>query len=500
MSYSDEYDEYEESEYEEISGDFDYIANSVLVPINFAILMNPNEIRAKHFAETFVIIRSRKQEAMVKVFPSQSCQPGYVEIPKLLMQSLKLSEGQGVSIEASEIRIKADAIQIAPLFDPGMTDYQQDLSNYFRSDFHGVSSGIGFSIYVRGSILNFVVLKTLPNTFCYTNSSTRIVFNNQRINFASIPSLLSDLVFKPEVEEQIKKLILLPITHTNIFASTCLRFSNGILITGTRSTGKTAILTAISKSLKHNSCILDAFEFATANLNDAFAKLQRVFAYAIECSPSVLMIDNLNTILNNKKLYMLFLSLLDRAISQSNIIVVATINDLSQVDKSIIRDGRFAFIIELSLPTKVERQVLITKKLRGIRYSDRTIEIVSDTNTEGNTCAEVIEITERAVFSMFNKKQFPSDQEIISQLNTQIDASDFPRIEPKPNDLKEANGLNDLSINDLMGMNQSKIESDANADDKSTTVFEEFFDFGLSKKDADENRNNNNNNDFADFF
>ena len=187
---------------------------------------------------------------------------------------------------------------------------------------------------------------------------------------------------------------------------------------------------------------------------------------------------------------MLFLSLLDHSTSRGNIIVVATTNDISRVDKSLLRDGRFAFTVELAPPSTSERRDLILKRLRGIRYSEQTIETVAQEMTEGNTCDEITEMTERAVFAMFNKKQFPSDQEVIEQLNAQIQLTDFTRIGVASFEKKQANkdNLNDLSFNDLMSNHQNtKNELEAySMDDTKKGVFDDFYDIGQIQNNGEQ--------------
>ena len=273
-----------------------YSFQAINIPLNFAILMNPEQIRMNHFSETFLEIEAPKVQTLVRAYPSPTCPFDCIQIPVLLFESLKLKKDDKVVVYASEKRIHADAIQIAPLFDPGTTDYTIDLTKYFKADFHAVSDKIMFSIYTRGSILHFIVLKTLPNGLCYADGSTRIVFKREEEKVKKHKLDFNEMIFDDEIKYLVKTLTFFPLKNLSLVDGTLLKLSYGIMIYGKSGTGKTSLLKAISNKISENSIIVDSYNIFQLPFQEACLKLQECFSEAVQNQPFVLMFDNIHLI------------------------------------------------------------------------------------------------------------------------------------------------------------------------------------------------------------
>ena len=446
-SYDSDYDDYEESEQEdEGSPENHFKILPTAVPLNFAVIMNPERIRAIRITDTrCALVRGKKNVSMlVKVIPSASCPVDCVLVPKLLQFSLDVARDDSLCILPFDGKMQADAIQIVPLFDPGHTDYTSVLTEYFSTDYHPVSVGSAFAIYVAGNVLNFRVLNILPTDRCIAWKKTRIVvINPQRAppNATLLGRHFSDLAVTADVLNQVSKFIQLPVQHPALLKSLGLKTSNGVLIYGGKGAGKSSLLLAISRETKVPFLFVKIPDLMNLDPEQAMAKLHESFAYVLDQSPALLLLDDIQAItrglknhkhVKERRLASTFVSLLDRCLADQGVVVVATASHHDDVDSSLHRLGRFAFEISLSDPLPAQRAEIITLNTVGVNIEAKDIVKLSGKTTDKRTCAEVANITEVAVNRMIRRycpnpeKRFVPDNEIFKAAQNTVEITDFP--------------------------------------------------------------------------
>ena len=479
FEYSD-CDGYDSDEYDDAVQSSDGIKCEVKVtsiPLNFSILMNSSQMKQNHLSR-FASIQSRNHSAMVKVFESETCQQGKVEIPKYLRLSLNLSEGDTVAIKPCDAKSPASAIQIVPLFDTGNTDYSSDLIKYFQTDFHLVGQGIAFSFYTRGSILSFKINKTIPTEPCYTTPKTRIyLVKNEDSKNMSLGKHLSDLVIPSDLLKLKEKLIDLPIQYPNILYSVGVRNSNAVIFYGAKGYGKTSILKAIAKDSHVPYMFVntpDLLKLIDINLKKALEELKSCFSFAIKVSeepPSILIFDDFDDLAcgikgaktpQKRQFVSLFISLLDRALDVPGIVVIASASSKANFDDSLRRYGRFCFEVELKPPKSAQRAEIIKKNTVGINFEKQLLQKISKKPTKNKCCSEVETIADIAVMEMIQEKihgndsVFPKDNEIYEAFNNSI-----LKLEHFPVSIAESNSNSD--INQLAQV-ENKSENDSTQD------------------------------------
>ena len=445
MTSDSDYSDYEDSEQDEGSPENHFKILSTAVPLNFCLIMNPERIRAIRVTETrCALVRGRKNLYILsKVIPSENCPVDSVIVPKLLQFSLDVSIHDSLCVLPFDGKIQADAIHIVPLFEPGLTDYTRLLSEYFSTDYHPVSVGSAFSIFVNQNVLNFRVIKILPTDRCIAWKNTRVVMvkpSAAPTNSTLLGRHFSDMALTVEAVNQIGQYVLLPVQHPVLLKSLGVRTGNGVLVCGGHGAGKSTVLMAISREAKVPYLFVKIPDLMAREPEQAMTYLQESFAYVAERRPALLLLDDLhamghifkpNTLVSEARLAALFISLLDRTLAEPGVVVVATANHPEDLDESLHRLGRLAFQISLPDPLPSQRAEIIRLNTVGVSIDPADILKLSGSTTDRKSCADVALLAEVAVNSMIRnnlqtQSRFLTDADIFRASQNQLKISDFP--------------------------------------------------------------------------
>ena len=187
------------------------------------------------------------------------------------------------------------------------------------------------------------------------------------------------------------------------------RLPRGILITGEPGTGKTLLTKAIAGESN-----VPLFFITMAMLNDKTKHIEvikNVFKEARKSSPSIIFIDEIHRMVGrynfafetNHQILNQLLVEMDGFEENNNLIVIATANEKDEIDKSLLRAGRFDRHIHIDLPnTDNRRQILLYHSINKNFDSDVSFEEIVN-KTAGCSAADLETIlNEAAILSMRN--------------------------------------------------------------------------------------------------
>ncbi len=187
---------------------------------------------------------------------------------------------------------------------------------------------------------------------------------------------------------------------TNFFASRetyetyGLPWKRGILLIGSPGNGKTHTVKAAINQMQ-KPCLY-VRSFAVSDLfGNSEANIQKVFQRARDSAPCILVLEDIDSLINEKN-RSFFLNELDGFTSNQGIIIVATTNHPDQIDPAIInRPGRFDRKYYFELPALTERVAYIklwNDKLKSpMRLSDAAIAQIAEL-TDGYSFAYLKEL------------------------------------------------------------------------------------------------------------
>jgi len=174
----------------------------------------------------------------------------------------------------------------------------------------------------------------------------------------------------------IQELIIWPTLNYRLYGRRDLETSKGILLSGPTGCGKTLLVHAIAGELNLPIFYLTPNKISNplSGLNEK--KIQNLFRIAAKNSPSIIFIDDIDTIAlkrdfnsrdyEKKIIYQLMYSIDELRVNRDIcVIIIGATNYLDQLDDSIRRPGRFDKEIEFKIPSFTTR----FKILKDLKYN-----------------------------------------------------------------------------------------------------------------------------------
>lgn len=176
------------------------------------------------------------------------------------------------------------------------------------------------------------------------------------------------VIVDEKVEQELRSLIRLVV---NPFAAERIgvRLPTGLLLLGPPGTGKTLIARLIATQSKRSFLPITSAEITEAK------SVSRVFARAKENGPSLIFMDEMDSLLPGNPGYLnqyyvqiveQFLIEISALQPEHNVFLVGTTNHPENIDPRVLRGGRFSEKIEIGLPGPKEVGRLLTKYLKGV--------------------------------------------------------------------------------------------------------------------------------------
>lgn len=174
--------------------------------------------------------------------------------------------------------------------------------------------------------------------------------------------------------ESLKRSVLYPIKYPFAFENVSL--NRGILLYGKPGTGKTLLAESLAGECEAKFLKISGTDLESKWVGETEAKWRELFANAIENQPSIIFIDEFDSVVkergrgansgNSDKVVNQILSLMsDLEKSNDNVFVIATTNKPETIDSAIKRSGRFGKQIEIPLPDRNGLDAILEIHTRG---------------------------------------------------------------------------------------------------------------------------------------
>jgi AAA+ superfamily predicted ATPase len=189
----------------------------------------------------------------------------------------------------------------------------------------------------------------------------------------------ADIAGQDAALEQLKNVVELPLTHRSYFEALRVEPQSGVLLYGPPGNGKTLLAKAVATESNAHFELISGPEILSKWVGESEANLRKLFARARQLAPSVVLIDELDSIAPRRdrvsqhhdvQVLSQLLVLLDGLEARGSLAIVATSNRLEAIDPALRRPGRFDYHIEVPVPDYQGRlailQVCLAKmKTRG---------------------------------------------------------------------------------------------------------------------------------------
>jgi SpoVK/Ycf46/Vps4 family AAA+-type ATPase len=148
-----------------------------------------------------------------------------------------------------------------------------------------------------------------------------------------------------------------------------IEFPSAIVLHGPPGCGKTFAVERLIEFIDWPSYSIDSKTVGSPYIHETSKKISDVFGKAIDDAPSVIVIDEMESFLSNRRsesssgLHHVeevaeFLRRIPEAI-KNKVLIIAMTNLIEMIDPAILRRGRFDHIIEVGMPSRIEVALLL---------------------------------------------------------------------------------------------------------------------------------------------
>ena len=222
---------------------------------------------------------------------------------------------------------------------------------------------------------------------------------------AEIKTTFADVAGQNEAKEMLKEIVEFlhkPQKYADIGAS----LPKGALLVGPPGTGKTLIARAVAGEAKGPFFAISGSEFVQMFVGMGAAKVRDLFRQANEKAPCIIFIDEIDAIGkrrdsglggNDEREQTLnqLLTEMDGFDGRKGVVILAATNRPEDLDKALLRPGRFDRRIQMELPDLEGRKAILNVHLKKVKHEAVDIDIVARA-TAGTSGAELANIVNEA--------------------------------------------------------------------------------------------------------
>lgn len=178
---------------------------------------------------------------------------------------------------------------------------------------------------------------------------------------------------------KIREMIELPLRHPELFKRLGVEAPKGVLLHGPPGTGKTMLAKAVAGETSSNFISISGPEIMSKFYGESEGKLRDIFKEAEENAPSIIFIDEIDSIAPKRdevtgeaerRIVAQLLSLMDGLNSRGKVVVIGATNRPNSIDEALRRPGRFDREIEIGIPDRNGRFEILQIHTRGMPLAD----------------------------------------------------------------------------------------------------------------------------------
>ncbi|MCK9312565.1 MAG: CDC48 family AAA ATPase [Methanocorpusculum sp.] len=293
-----------------------------------------------------------------------------IRIDKYTRANAGVNPGDCVTVEKVAEQIPATSVTLIP---PG------DLSPSFPSeDDEYLISLINFPVskddilpiktYHPGPPVEFKVSSIEPENACILTKITDLIFEDEEgfdgtksITYEDIGGLKGEL-------RRVREMIELPLRHPELFETLGIEPPKGVLLYGPPGTGKTLIAKAVANESGAHFISIAGPEIISKYYGESEQKLRELFEEAEDNAPSIIFIDELDSIAPKRedvngeverRVVAQLLTMMDGISDRGQVIVIGATNRPDAIDPALRRPGRFDREIEIGVPSETDRMEIL---------------------------------------------------------------------------------------------------------------------------------------------
>src|SRR5437867_5112966 len=320
-------------------------------------------------------IKGGKRRTVAKCLPLYPSDEGkgIIRVDGLLRNNAGVAIGD--TVEITKIKaVPAEKIMVAPLEAIPSID-----ERYLADALESVPLIKGDNVMVPyfGGRLTFQVIGVTPaadavlvtqKTVFHIAEKGETLRGVPQVTYEDIGGLTDEI-------KKVREMIELPLRHPEIFEKLGIEAPKGVLLYGPPGTGKTLLAKAVANESNAHFISISGPEIMSKFYGESEARLREIFKEAKEKSPSIIFIDEIDSIAPKReevtgeverRVVSQLLSLMDGLEARGKVIVIAATNRPNAIDPALRRPGRFDREIEIKVPDKNGRLEILQIHARNM--------------------------------------------------------------------------------------------------------------------------------------
>jgi transitional endoplasmic reticulum ATPase len=295
--------------------------------------------------------------------------------------------------------------------------------------------------FIQPQIIAFKVVEIEPEEAVIITKNTSIEFSDKpaagfegvkRFSYEDIGGLKDEL-------QRLRETIELPLRHPELFQKLGIEPPKGVLLYGPPGTGKTLIAKAVASESGAHFIPIAGPEVISKYYGESEQRLRDVFEEARENAPSIIFIDELDSIAPRReevtgeverRVVAQLLTMMDGLEERGQVVVIGATNRVDAIDAALRRPGRFDREIEIGVPSELDRIEILKIHTRGMPLAEDVSLDVLAQQTHGFVGADLAALAREAAIRALRRylpeldlEKEEIDQETLDKLR--VLGSDF---------------------------------------------------------------------------
>jgi transitional endoplasmic reticulum ATPase len=297
---------------------------------------------------------------------------------------VRLNAGAGIDDRVEVERLDAESatsVHLSPVEAPvGPFDVRSVVAEHVVG--RPVVKGDVVRIEVMGKSVDLVV------TACKPQADAVIVTPTTEVEVSEEPAKVPTAVPRVTYEDigglrdevrKVREMIELPLRHPEVFRKLGVEPPKGVLLHGPPGTGKTLLAKAVANETRSSFFHIGGPEIVSKFHGQSEENLREVFDQAREQAPSIIFIDEIDSIApkrddtpgeSERRMVAQLLSLMDGLQDRGRVVVIAATNRPDSIDPALRRPGRFDREIEIGVPDREGRLQILQVHTRSMPLAE----------------------------------------------------------------------------------------------------------------------------------
>jgi transitional endoplasmic reticulum ATPase len=318
---------------------------------------------------------------------------GLIRIDGYTRNKLEVGINDTVDIRRVETK-EAQQITLAPTEPLRIMGAEEYLASFLEGQL--VTKGDVIPLNVMGQRIDLVVISTAPGGPLIISQKTDVIVSEETAEAVvaareggDIPSITYEDIggLRDEVTK-VREMIELPLRHPELFRRLGVEAPKGVILHGPPGTGKTLLAKAVANETNANFYTIGGPEIMSKFYGESEERLRNVFQEAQKNAPSIIFIDELDSIAPKReevsgeverRIVAQLLSLMDGLKARGKVVVIGATNRMHAIDPALRRPGRFDREIEIGVPDRDGRLDVLEIHTRGMPLKkDVNLERLAD--------------------------------------------------------------------------------------------------------------------------